>query len=116
MCIMRIHIYCFYLVFISCLYLPEKMENEPEEVEEVPEEREGPELKLDPEFIATNVPDMYLDEDGNMRRFKKTQDVSNKGWTMWAYGWSQYAYFLVTSPFFPKAKKNDEEQKEGEDV
>ena len=80
------------------------------------EEREGQELKLEPEFIAKHVPDMYLDEDGNMRRFKKTQDVSQKGWMMWMYDWTQYAYFLALSPFTSSSKKDDKEENEQEDV
>ena len=78
--------------------------------------KEEGEIELTPEFIATHMPDMYLDEDGNMRKFRKTQDVSERGWTMWAYEWGQYFYLSVTNPFVGTHKKNEDDQEAKEQV
>jgi len=78
------------------------------------------ELELTGEYLSENAPQCFLDEDGNMRKFKSTKSLPSDGssWNLWFYEWSQWIYLSLMYPFGSgDTKKNDEDKsKEEEEI
>ena len=66
---------------------------------------EGELEDLTPEAIEKVAPDVYLDSDGNLRRFKSTKSIpENSSWNMWFYSWYTWLYYTL----FDENNKKDE--------